>query len=275
MALSQFFERASSEMGLRILSGIVMATVAVAATLLGGWWLAGLMLVLAMGLLHEWFDITGSAGKWAAMAAVLAIWIAMTMTTGGVVLALYLLFMGAVGTAMFSLVRRGGEGGGCGAAGTIYAALPLMAILWVRQADGGAGAVLWLFLVIWGTDTAAFVTGRLIGGPKLAPTISPGKTWSGAVGGLVGACMLGAALASLIQADLARAVALAAVVSVAAVLGDLLESRIKRRFQVKDSGHIIPGHGGIMDRLDSLVVAAPVFALVITVVAAMTGGLGG
>ncbi len=274
MAPLQFLDRTGSELGLRILSGLVMATVAIAATILGGWWLAGLTLILAVGLVHEWFALTGCAGKWAAMAAVIAIWVAMTAYSGMIVLALYLLFMGAVGTAMFSLVSRGGDGGGWGAAGTAYAALPLMALLWIREAEGGVGAILWLFFVIWGTDTAAFAVGRLIGGPKLAPSISPAKTWSGVVGGLVGAVMLGAVLASLLHADLVHVVILSLLVSVGAQVGDLLESRIKRRFQVKNTGHVIPGHGGLMDRLDSLVVAAPVFAIV-TFIAAITGGLSG
>jgi phosphatidate cytidylyltransferase len=280
MALSRFLDKASSELGLRILSGVVMATIAIAAAVLGGWWLAGLMLILALSVVHEWFAMTGCAGKWAAMAAVVAIWIAMSAYTGDsghlpVGLALYLLFMGAVGTAMFSLIRRGGEGGGWAAAGTAYAALPLIALLWIREAEGGDRALLWLFFVIWSTDTAAFIAGKLIKGPKLAPAISPGKTWSGAVGGLVGATIVGVALASLLSEELVRAAVLAVLVSLAAQVGDLLESGIKRRFGVKDSGQIIPGHGGVMDRLDSLVVAAPVFAIVFTLFAALTGGMSG
>ncbi len=275
MALSRFLDKASSELGLRILSGVVMATIAIAAAVLGGWWLAGLMLILALSVVHEWFAMTGCAGKWAAMAAVVAIWIAMSAYTGGIILALYLLFMGGIGTAMFSLIRRGGEGGGWAAAGMIYAALPLMALLWIREAEGGGGALLWLFFVIWSTDTAAFIAGKLIKGPKLAPAISPGKTWSGAVGGLVGATVIGVALASMLSAEIDRAAVLAVLVSLAAQVGDLLESGIKRRFGVKDSGQIIPGHGGVMDRLDSLVVAAPVFAIVITLFAALTGGMSG
>jgi phosphatidate cytidylyltransferase len=275
MALSRFLDKASSELGLRILSGVVMATIAIAAALLGGWWLAGLMLILALCIVHEWFAMTGCAGKWAAMAAIVAIWIAMSAYSGGIVLALYLLFMGAVGTAMFSLIRRGGEGGGWAAAGMIYAALPLIALLWIREAEGGGGALLWLFFVIWSTDTAAFIVGKLIKGPKLAPAISPGKTWSGAVGGLVGATVIGVALASLLSAEPGRAASLAVLVSLAAQCGDLLESGIKRRFGVKDSGQLIPGHGGVMDRLDSLVVAGPVFTIVITLFAALTGAMNG
>ena len=130
-----------------------------------------------------------------------------------------------------------------------------MALL--RDSDKpGFLAVLFLFAVVWATDILAYFVGRALGGPKLAPAISPGKTWSGAIGGAVGGVGAGILLAALAGAGLSFAIFTTAVISQA---GDLFESWVKRRKGLKDSGTIIPGHGGVMDRVDGLVAAA--FAL--------------
>jgi phosphatidate cytidylyltransferase len=118
-------------------------------------------------------------------------------------------------------------------------------------------AVLWLFAVVWAEDTGAYFAGRLIGGPKLAPRISPNKTWAGAVGGTVAAIIAGSAVVILAGIEWKAMHALVAfVVSVAAQIGDLIESAIKRRFGVKDASALIPGHGGMMDRVDGFLIAA-------------------
>jgi len=141
--------------------------------------------------------------------------------------------------------------------GVIYIGLPAVSLIWLRDsADVGRGDVLFVLLVVWATDIAAYLAGRLIGGPRLAPAISPGKTWSGAAGGLIGALLVGWSAAP----GLAM-LPLAAVLSVAAQAGDLMESGLKRRFGVKDSGKLIPGHGGLLDRLDGVLTAAPAAAL--------------
>jgi phosphatidate cytidylyltransferase len=128
---------------------------------------------------------------------------------------------------------------------------------------GGRETIFWLLAVVWGTDIGAYAFGRAIGGPKLAPSISPKKTWAGAIGGLVsgvlaGVCFMFAMNLPLTPAMLATAV----VAAIAAEAGDLLESALKRWYDVKDSGTLIPGHGGVMDRFDGLWAAAPVAALV-------------
>jgi phosphatidate cytidylyltransferase len=121
--------------------------------------------------------------------------------------------------------------------------------------------VLFLLLVIWATDVGAYLCGRWIGGPKLAPVISPGKTWSGTVGGVAVAAAMGAALGLVAEPGAwGSAAVLALVIAVAAQLGDLGESAVKRRCGVKDSGRLIPGHGGLLDRVDSVMLAAPVMA---------------
>ena len=139
----------------------------------------------------------------------------------------------------------------------------------MRIADSSAAgsldsiAVIFVFLVVWATDTAAYFSGRLIGGPKLAPRFSPKKTWSGAIGGASAAVVVGlmVALVAGIEGKL-WAAAIAFALSVVSQFGDLGESALKRRFDVKDSGALIPGHGGIMDRVDGLV-AAMVVAVII------------
>jgi phosphatidate cytidylyltransferase len=145
-------------------------------------------------------------------------------------------------------------------AGVIYAAIFLVSMLSLRSDPRfGLVALIWLFALIWTADIAAYFTGRLLGGPKLWPAVSPNTTWSGAIGGTIGGLVAGAA--ALVAAGLSlrpvHALVMLAVV-IAAQLGDLMESAIKRRFGVKDSSQLIPGHGGLMDRCDSLVAAAAV-----------------
>jgi phosphatidate cytidylyltransferase len=144
------------------------------------------------------------------------------------------------------------------ALGGFYAAAMLIGPVILRRDPGhGLAAIVLLFAVVWATDILAYFAGRTLGGPKLAPTISPKKTWSGALGGAVAA--VAAAVVFGIVTDLGNPAALGVIgllLSAIAQLGDLFESHVKRRFGAKDAGHIIPGHGGVMDRLDGFVLAA-------------------
>lgn len=140
--------------------------------------------------------------------------------------------------------------------GLVYAALPAAALLWLRVQPGGLMDVLFLLVIVWMTDIGAYAVGRLLGGPKLAPRISPGKTVSGGLGGLV----IGVA-AGLLVVRAGHALVPAIVISLVAQAGDLAESALKRRLGVKDSGRTIPGHGGLFDRLDGVLAAAPVAAV--------------
>ncbi len=147
-------------------------------------------------------------------------------------------------------------------AGVAYVALPFAALIALRLGDAGLQWTALAFLVTFATDTSAYAVGRAVGRRKLAPSISPGKTWEGAIGGLVGAAAATAALVALlggIETRLLPAIALGLGVGVVAQAGDLLESKVKRMAGAKDSGRLIPGHGGLLDRLDSLL---PVFPLV-------------
>lgn len=150
------------------------------------------------------------------------------------------------------------------AAGVLYCGLPGIALVWLRGQDKGFELTLWLLLIVWATDIGAFFTGRAIGGPKLAPSISPNKTWAGAFGGLAAAAATGALFGVAIARGsgvtsplfLAGLAGLSLVFAIVSILGDLFESGLKRRAGVKDSGNLLPGHGGVLDRLDGLVPVA-------------------
>jgi len=154
-----------------------------------------------------------------------------------------------------------GWGFGWQAAGFLYALVPALALLWIRdRAPQGLELLLWVFIVTWTTDIGAFFAGRAIGGPKLAPSISPNKTVAGLIGGMVSAALAGYAWAELTSLS-ATLFVLAPLFALAAQGGDLFESGLKRRAGVKDSGSWLPGHGGALDRVDGLVVVATLTAL--------------
>lgn len=148
-------------------------------------------------------------------------------------------------------------------AGIPYVAFPVMSLVLLRQdAAWGVHAILWLLLVVWATDTFAYFTGRAAGGPKLAPRFSPGKTWAGLLGGMAGAAAVSAIYAQALLLAIVPIAVVAAVLAAIAQVGDIFESALKRHFGVKDSGNLIPGHGGVMDRVDGLVFAGIAAALI-------------
>jgi phosphatidate cytidylyltransferase len=150
------------------------------------------------------------------------------------------------------------------ALGLPYIVVPMASLLWLAAGDGGRHTLFWLFMVVWATDIGGYVAGKLIGGPRLAPRVSPGKTWAGMVGGTFLAVAVGVAIGKTLGSGVGPSVwhfaLLALVVSLASQIGDLIESAVKRHFEVKDSGSIIPGHGGLFDRLDGLLAGAVVLA---------------
>jgi phosphatidate cytidylyltransferase len=160
------------------------------------------------------------------------------------------------------------------AIGLAYIAVPCMAVVWLRAEPLGRETILWLFTVVWGTDIGAYFAGRRLGGPKLAPRTSPGKTWSGLGGGVAAAAAVGGATAIVLDLPhLPQLVLTSALLALVAQAGDLWESKVKRRFGAKDSGTLIPGHGGVLDRLDGLMAAAPA-VVVATFVIRRLGGEG-
>lgn len=150
------------------------------------------------------------------------------------------------------------------AAGALYVAVPVAALVWLREA-AGVPTLVWLFLVVWATDIGGYAAGKTIGGPLLAPAISPKKTWAGAGGGMVLALAVGVLVAQWLAVPVGPLLWASAAVSVVSQIGDLAESKVKRRFGVKDSGAIIPGHGGVLDRVDGLLAAAPVVAAAVLI----------
>jgi phosphatidate cytidylyltransferase len=149
-------------------------------------------------------------------------------------------------------------------AGLVYIALPFFSLIWIRDQPQGMRIIYWLMALIWATDIACYFTGRAIGGWKLAPKISPNKTWSGLVGGIVAAAMVGVATVYITDPLKPLAlISLSTMLGIYAQIGDLLESGLKRFFGVKHSGDLLPGHGGILDRVDGIVLVAPKVAFVV------------
>ena len=171
---------------------------------------------------------------------------------------LFAIAVAAIATLMFYEWTRIVKGWGVAwyLSGFVYALLPALALLWVRERDAhGLDLLIWMFIVTWSTDIGAYFAGRRFGRRKLAPRISPNKTVEGLIGGIVAATLLGGAWAVAVGLG-AALLALAPILAIAAQAGDLFESGMKRRAGVKDSGHWLPGHGGVLDRLDGLVPVA-------------------
>ena len=236
-----------------------MAPVALACLWVGA--APGLALVAlgAAGLALEWVKLCGGQPQGApGLTVAAAVLLAVGAATFSSLWALAAL-LAAGSLTVWAITRRPAF-----AVGVCYIGLGAVSLVLLRD-DGAAGRanVLFLVLVVWASDIGAYVVGRLLGGPKLAPALSPGKTWSGSVGGLVAAILAGELAAHVLApAMLGRAGLVAGLLGIASQAGDLLESGIKRRFGAKDSGHLIPGHGGLLDRLDGLLVAAPVAAAI-------------
>jgi phosphatidate cytidylyltransferase len=204
----------------RVASGAIMALLMLGALWIGGWVFTVLVMAAALQMLREWDALTSDDSK------------------------------------AWKL------------AGIAYVATPCASLIWLRnwQVDGhpgaGMGFVLYILLVIWSTDIGAYFAGRRIGGPKLAPAISPGKTWAGLGGGIVCAAIVGAICSGFTSypPSIIAAMDLGIVMAILAQTGDLFESWLKRRVGVKDSSALIPGHGGLLDRVDGMIFTVPVFA---------------
>jgi phosphatidate cytidylyltransferase len=255
----------------RVASAIVLVPLAIAAAWAGGWYWTALVTLCAVGLFVEWLMMTGAAGNAPLLvtgAAVLAI-AAPFLALRNVDIALLVLALGLIGVAFRSSAPRSWAIGGF-----LYAAAALVSSIVVRlDRSEGFVALVFILLVVWCADIGGYFAGRTIGGPKLWPRVSPNKTWAGAAGGFILSLLVAGGFAINGFGKMAPLLLIAAALSVASQLGDLFESAIKRRFGVKDSSHIIPGHGGLMDRLDGFV-AAVVLAAFLGVLRGGAGGAG-
>ena len=250
---------ARSNLQQRVLSGIVLIALALGLTFAGGIWYRLLVAAISGAVLYEWLTMTSAtqpaSNRWVAV-GFLAI-LLIILVTGQPASFLLPVLVGAVLVVLAHASRV--EASYWTMAGLAYAGLLGIALASLRGDDSaGLQATLFLFAVVWATDILAYFTGRSIGGPKLAPAISPGKTWSGAVGGTIAAVLAGLGVAYGFSSPLGWVAfaGLTLVLSVVSQAGDLFESWIKRRFGVKDSSNLIPGHGGVMDRVDGLATAA-------------------
>ena len=248
----------------RLLSSLVMAAGVLAAVLADGWLFVVLVLAAIVVMAHEWSRLIAPMRSPRRLLTLLVAGLpglaVLALAAGFSALALAMLAVAPIvgaGTAL----RMAELPPGRVAAGTLYVGIPALALVWLRtQAPAGSMHLLWLLLVVWATDIFAYLVGRTLGGPKLAPRISPGKTWSGLCGGVVGAGLTGGVAAMALGAGFGLAAMVGALLALVGQGGDLFESALKRQAGVKDSGHLIPGHGGLLDRIDGLVFAAPVFA---------------
>jgi phosphatidate cytidylyltransferase len=255
----------------RIVAAFVLAPSAIAITYLGGWLWTALVTLAAIGLYVEWLGIVGEARRLAVAgsgaAALAAAGIASSF--GRIELAAIALSLGLLAVAGLTPERRIWA-----AAGLAYAGAAEQASILLRSDPVmGWTALMLVFLVVWVTDIGGYVAGRGIGGPKLWPRVSPNKTWAGAIGGFAASLAVAAGFAGFGLGKTVPLLVLGSALSIVSQLGDLFESAVKRRFGVKDSSHVIPGHGGLLDRLDGFV-AAVVLAAIFGLLRAGVDGAG-
>ena len=247
----------------RVASGVVMIVLALAATWVGGPVFLAFWGLAAIGVAWEWQRLIGGG----------RLWVRVLACTLGLVAAAPWALYGHARLALAMLIIAGVAAGAAADSdrripagiGALYAGAAMLAPALLRGSPTqGLAAMLWLYAVVWGTDIGAYFGGRAVGGPKLWPAISPGKTWSGALIGAVVSAILGALVAALSVPGvrLIPLFELGIITSALSQAGDLFESALKRRAGVKDSSRLIPGHGGLMDRLDGFIVAAAFAAAV-------------
>jgi phosphatidate cytidylyltransferase len=252
--------RFGSDLKPRVAAAVAMGSLALATAWVGGFIFAVFLWLASVVVLWEWQRLVGGSR------------LAERVAVGGVMVALAALFalhnsiLGAIAALALGAAAlgwlTGRRGGAWAAGGAVYAGALVASVVLLRISPSfGLAAIFWLFAVVWGADVAAYFGGRLIGGPRLWPSVSPGKTWAGAIIGALAGAILGLMLSAWTNRS-AALFCLGLATAIVSELGDLFESAFKRRFGVKDSSSLIPGHGGLMDRLDAFV-AASVFAAVV------------
>lgn len=250
--------------------GLALAAIAVGAIAAGTFAFAALTAVVSVAALREWHRIAEHGGfareLWISSASLcLALAVLATDPSSG----LAWIVLGAATLAVLVAAAARGAHAIWQAGGVIYIGAPALLLTELRaSAPHAPWVVAGLFLTVWATDTGALVIGNLVGGPKLWPSLSPNKTWAGTLGGVVTASVAFAIYIAVLGGRSFAAMGLAAILSIVAHAGDLFESWVKRQFKFKDSGGLIPGHGGALDRIDSTLAASTAMAF-----AVLAGGL--
>ncbi len=263
--------KASSNLFIRVIAALILAPLTIMVVFAGGWLWILLVTAVAVGLFYEWHTIVNAKREPRVFAVGVIglelIGLALWFGWNGVAFVTAIIAPTLI--ALLSAERRSWNVGGF-----VYAAAALIASVLVRLDPAiGFYALVFPLLIVWVTDIGGYFAGRTFGGPKLAPRISPKKTWAGAIGGLVLSIVIAFAAAWLGWGRLVPMLVVGILLSIVSQFGDLFESWVKRQFDVKDSSQIIPGHGGLLDRLDGFV-AAIVFAAIFGFMRAGLDGVG-
>lgn len=251
-------------LGPRVISALVLAPAALALAYAGGLYFDFLALAAAAVMAYEWNRLcNGEASRTGAVSMAAIVGAVGVAALGAADIALLVVVPATV--VAFAVAWATGARRWWSAAGVVYIAIPCISLIWLRHAPTqGLETIFWLFTVVWATDVGAYFAGRGFGGPRLAPRISPKKTWAGLAGGIASAMVIGAVTARLLDLPgTLPLVVLSGAMAIVAQAGDLWESWVKRHFSAKDSGRLIPGHGGLLDRLDGMMTVAPTVAVVV------------
>lgn len=255
-------EEITSGLKSRVISALFMTPIAVAAVWFGSPYFELLVFLFSIGMMWEWtrMCVPGHVHSISVVAASSLGVSMLLMTTGEYLLIIPAVFVGAATAAL-----RPGRDRFLAAFGVIYVSFAALSAQWLRSMHGdGLLLIMWLFFLVWATDTGAYGFGKAIGGPKLAPRFSPKKTWAGLIGGMLCAMLIGGLITYFSGHEIKVSIVLASgILAIVAQVGDLAESALKRRFKVKDSSHLIPGHGGLLDRADGMLSVFPVAFVIV------------
>lgn len=246
---------------LRVLSALVLIPVALICIWLGSPWFAAMLAIVILAAGAEWRSIAVIERTGLRMLSIMVpLFVLVAGEVAGPAAGLLVLVVGLVLT--IGTISAPWNERSWALVAHVHLGLAVVALLYLRLQPGtGLDLVVFLFAMVWMSDIGGYVAGRLVGGPRLAPRISPGKTWAGAVGAAGFVLATAALMAHFAEVPSAPILGIAFVLSLATQCGDLFESWVKRHFDVKDSGTVIPGHGGVLDRIDGLLFAAPALAL--------------
>jgi phosphatidate cytidylyltransferase len=270
--------RLSDNLVKRIVSALSLLPIVLGLIYLGGWWFYALLALGGALMILEWLSMMAVQSfiiRTIAIASVLAMPLPLyfvSLSSENIVsfvAGLIMIFSGVlifISPDKLSTAKDNKLSIVMMIAGIAYVSLALVSMAWLRQLDSHGFLVIWLFFAVWAMDVGGYFAGKGIGGPKLAPTLSPKKTWAGLIGGMVLSALVSGLLAIAFSfGNPALFAGAGAMIAVIAQIGDLYESALKRKLNLKDSGTLIPGHGGILDRVDGLIFAAPFTAAVLAV----------